>query len=687
MAGQSNPLLHIDFPVPFDRIASAHVEPGIRDLLAQARARLDSLAGGHPAPAFENTLAPLDTLTEPLDRAMGVVKHLESVATYPALRTAHNAVEPEVSQFHSSIPLNAGLWRALQRYAATEDARQLEGARRRFLTKTLDDFRRHGADLDPAGKARLTGIDVELSTLTTRFSENVLDSTNAFELVLDQESKLAGLPPSALAAARQSAARKGVEGWRFTLQAPSLTPLLMYLDDRFIREQVYRAHSTRATSGEFDNRPLIRRILELRREKARLLGYRDFADLVLEDRMAQSGARALSFLEGLKQSTQARFAEENRELLEFRRSIEGPDAPELEPWDVAYYAEKQRAALYDFDQEALRPYFSLERVIGGLFDIAGRLYGIRVEQESGVPVWDPETRYYVIRDRDGARLGAFYADWFPRENKRGGAWMDAFITGRPSPAGLRPHLGAICGNLTPPLGDQPALLTHREVETIFHEFGHLLHHCLSMVDLRSLAGTNVAWDFVELPSQIMENWCWEREALDLFARHYETGEPIPDDLFAKLKRARNFRSANAQMRQLGFGFVDLLLHTRYAPERDGDVMDYARTIFQEFSPARLPSGHAALAAFTHLFAGPVGYGAGYYSYKWAEVLDADAFTRFRDHGIFSRAVGLEFRHKILEQGDSQDPAELYRGFMGRDPDPNALLERLGLKQGTFPSRA
>lgn len=686
MAGQSNPLLHIDFPVPFDRIACTDVEPGIRDLLAQARARLDSLAAGDPAPAFGNTLAPLDILTEPLDRAMGVVKHLEAVATYPALRAAHNAVEPEVSQFHSSIPLNAGLWKTLQRYAATQDAGKLEGARRRFLTKTLDEFRRHGADLDPAGKARLEEIDVELSRLTTRFSENVLDSTNAFELVLDRESRLAGLPPSAVAAARQSAARKGLEGWRFTLQEPSLTPLLMYLEDRSIREQVYHAHSTRATGGEFDNRPLVRRILELRGEKARLLGYRDFADLVLEDRMAHTGARALSFLEGLRQSTQARFAEENRELLEFRRSIEGPDAPQLEPWDVAYYAEKQRAALYDFDREALRPYFPLERVIEGLFDIVHRLYGIRVEPESGVPVWDPETRYYVIRDRDGTLLGAFYADWFPRENKRGGAWMDAFITGCPSPANPCPHLGAICGNLTPPLADKPALLTHREVETIFHEFGHLLHHCLSVVDLRSLAGTNVAWDFVELPSQIMENWCWERQALDLFARHYQTGDPIPEDLFTKLKRARNFRSANAQMRQLGFGFVDLLLHTRYAPERDGDVMDYARAILQEFAPARLPSDHAALAAFTHLFAGPVGYGAGYYSYKWAEVLDADAFTRFRDHGIFSREIGLEFRRKILEKGDSQDPAELYRGFMGRDPDPNALLERLGLKLGTSFSR-
>jgi len=687
MASQSNPLLHIEFPIQFYRLRAEHVEPGIRDLLAQARARLDGLAGGDPVPVFENTAAPLDVLSEPLDRAMGVVKHLESVATCPELRAAHNAVEPEVTRFHSSIPLNEGLWKTLQRYAATEEARQLEGARCRFLTKTLDDFRRHGADLDPAGKARLAEIDVELSTLTTRFSENVLDSTNAFELVMGEEAKLAGLPSSALAAARQSAARKGVDGWRFTLQAPSLTPLLTYLDDGSIREHVYQAHSTRAASGQFDNRPLIRRILELRREKARLLGYRDFADLVLEDRMARSGARALSFLEGLRQDTAARFGEENRELLEFRRSIEGPDAPELEPWDVAYYAEKQRAARYDFDEEALRPYFPLEHVIEGLFEIAGRLYGIRVERESGVPVWDPETRYYVIRDQDGTPVGAFYADWFPRENKRGGAWMDVFITGRPSPEGFHPHLGAICGNLTPPLGETPALLTHREVETIFHEFGHLLHHCLSRVELRSLAGTNVAWDFVELPSQIMENWCWEREALDLFARHYQTFEPIPEELFGRMKRARSFRSANAQMRQLGFGFVDLLLHTRYTPENDGDVMDYARRILDEFSPARLPSDQAALAAFAHLFASPVGYGAGYYSYKWAEVLDADAFTRFRDHGIFSREVGLEFRRKILEQGDSQEPAELYRSFMGRDPDPKALLERLGLKQGTSPSRA
>jgi oligopeptidase A len=620
----------------------------------------------------------LDTLTEPLDWAMGVVRHLESVATYPELRAAFNAVQPEVSAFYTGIPLDAGLWQNIKAFAATPEAAALSGERRRFLEKTIDTFRRHGADLDRAGKEALEALDVELTQVTTKFAENVLDSTNAFELVLTEEKSLAGLPPTATASARESAQRKGLAGWRFTLQAPDYFAVMTYLDDANVRRQVYDAFSVRATEAGRDNRPLLARILELRGKKAALLGFRDFADLVLEDRMAHTGARALDFLEDLKTKTERRFAEENGELHEFRRSIEGAAAPELAPWDVAYYAEKQRAALYAFEEEALRPYFPMERVVAGMFELVGRLYGIRVEEESGVPAWDAAVRYYSVRDGNGEFLGGFYADWYPRENKRGGAWMDALITGGPGPAAFRPHLGLICGNLTPPVGGKPALLTHREVETIFHEFGHLLHHLLSRVETRSLAGTSVAWDFVELPSQIMENWCWERPALDLFARHFESGEPIPDDLFQKMKRARTFRAANAQMRQLGFGFIDLALHTRYDAARDGDIVAYTRRILQEFSPAPLPENHAMIAAFTHLFAAPVGYGAGYYSYKWAEVLDADAFTRFRDQGIFSREVGAQFRGEILSKGDSEDPAVLYKHFMGRDPDPDALLKRLGL---------
>ncbi|MGC8794523.1 MAG: M3 family metallopeptidase, partial [Bryobacteraceae bacterium] len=646
--------------------------------LEDARRRLREI-GAQPGPrTWTNTLAALDALTAPLDCALEIVRHLESVCTYPELREAYNKVQPLASAFYASIPLDEPLWRALQAYATTEEARELQGVRRRFLQKTLDNFRRQGAALPPEGKARLEQIEVELAELTTRFAQNVLDSTNAFELVIVEESRLAGLPPSAIAAARQSAEQKGITGWRFTLQQPSYTALMTYLDDASLRRQAYLAYHSRAAAEPWDNRPLLARILELRRRKAALLGYPDFAALVLEERMARSPARVREFLDGLRRRTEPGFRGEAAELEAFRRELEGPGAPPLEAWDIAWYAEKLRAARYGFEEEDLRPYFPLEQVVDGMFRLAGRLFSIRIEPCDNAPVWDPHVRSYTIRDSDGSLLGAFYTDWFPRENKRGGAWMSALVTGGPAPGGFQPHVGVICGNVTPPLDGRPALLTHREVETLFHEFGHLLHHCLSRVEIRNLAGTNVAWDFVELPSQIMENWCWEREALDLFARHWETGAPLPEDLFARMRRARTFRAATAQMRQLGFAWLDLMLHTEYDPARDGDPVSYGRRILQEFSPAPLPESHALVASFTHLFAEPVGYGAGYYSYKWAEVLDADAFTRFRREGIFNPETGRSFRCWILERGDSEDPAELYRGFMGRDPDPTALLERLGL---------
>jgi oligopeptidase A len=666
-----NPLLSVTFHIPFDQVRVEHVEPGIRELLKQSQAHIDSIVADDAPRTFGNTMLALENSTETLGYAMAVVRHLESVSTTPELRAAWNVVEPEASAFFSQIPLNEGLWKRLQSYASTDEAKALAATQRRFLTKTLDSFRREGAELDPAGKKRMAEIDVELTKITTKFSENVLDSTNAFELIIEDEASLAGLPPSAIAAARQSAESKKSPGWRFTLQAPSYIPVMTYLDDRSIRDQLYRAFATRATEPDRDNRPLLARILELRREKARLLGFPDFADFVLHDRMAHKGEEAMKFLERLKVKTDPFFAKENAALEAFA-------GQKLEPWDVGYWAEKQRRKLYDFDEEELRPYFPAERVVEGMFEIVERLYGIQVKQRDGVPVWHPDVRYYEVHDRDGSLMGAFYADWFPRESKRDGAWMEAFITGSYDSDHYEPHSGCICGNLTPPIGDKPALLTHREVETIFHEFGHLLHHVLSRVEVRSLAGTAVAWDFVELPSQIMENWCWERAALDLFARHYQTGDTIPEDLYQKMIRARTYRGANGQMRQLGFGYVDLKLHREYDPALDGDVLTYARDILQRFSAAKFPENYAMIAGFTHLFSSPVGYGAGYYSYKWAEVLDADAFTRFRDEGIFSPEVGAAFREQILSKGDSEDPAELYRKFMGRDPDPDALLVRSGL---------
>ena len=677
----ANPLLQIQFQIPFDQVRAENVEPAIEELLRHARKELDALTAEPGARTFANTLQKLDQLTKSLDYAMQIVRHLEAVATTPELRAAYNAVQPKVSEFYSSLPLNEALWQAVLGYSRTAEAGALTDVRKRFLEKTLDNFRRHGAELNAEGKKRIAEIDVELTKQTIRFAENVLDSTNRYEWVVTDERQLAGLPESARAMARASAASKGLPepSWRFTLQAPSYLAVMTYLDDEGLRRKVYEAFVHRATEEKYDNRPIMRSILELRGEKARLLGYRDFADLVLEDRMAHAGDRARQFLEDLRHKTEAFFEKENADLAAFSGKTE------LHPWDIAYYAEKQRSALYDFDEEALRPYFPLESVINGMFEIVHRLYGISVLEKPGVPAWDPYVKYYEIYDDSRPRghelVGAFYADWFPRENKRGGAWMDTLITGdfhsgRQEPQD--PHLGMICGNLTPPGADRPSLLTHREVQTIFHEFGHLLHHCLSRVELRGFAGVNVAWDFVELPSQIMENWTWERAALDLFARHYQTGAPIPAELLEKMRNARNFRAANTQMRQLGFGLVDLALHRDIPPGSNIDLLAFARDILQPFSPARLPKDYAMIVSFTHLFSSPVGYGAGYYSYKWAEVLDADAFTRFQNGGIFSREVGSRFRDRILSRGDSEDPAELYRSFMGRDPDPNALLERSGL---------
>jgi oligopeptidase A len=674
-----NPLLSESFPIPFTAVKAPHVEPSIRVLLEQMNHRLNDLSSPRIPRTYSDILLALDSMTEPLDFAMSITRHLESVATYPELRAAYNAVQGPVSQFYTSIPLNQQLWDAVKAVNETTDHSALAPVHKRHLEKTVTGFRRAGADLDLKGKQRLEELNVALTNATTKFSQNVLDATNAFDLIVTDESALAGLPQSALLAARESARAKGREGWRLTLQMPSYVASLTYLDNRALRQQLWEASNSRATSGELDNRKLIIEILRLRREKAQLLGYRDFADLVLEERMAHTGAQAEAFLEDLFGQTKAHFERENRSLAELGREI-GYEV--IDPWDVGYLAEKQRRALYDFDEEELRPYFELDRVVAGMFDIFGRILGIKVIEEPGIPAWDPAVKHYRIEDAaSGKLLGGFYADWFPRENKRGGAWMDSLVTGNPDEN--LPHVGVICGNLTPPVADLPSLLTHREVETIFHEFGHLLHHNLSRVPVRSLAGTNVPWDFVELPSQIMENWTMEQEALHLFARHHKTGEGIPEPLFQKMKRARTFRAANAQARQIGFGVVDLKLHREFDPDGGQDVMEFARDILTQFSPAPLPRDYGMIAGFTHLFASPVAYGAGYYSYKWAEVLDADAFTRFRSDGIFNAETGSAYRRHILERGNSDDPVQLYRDFMGRDPDAKALLERLGLLEETI----
>ena len=679
-----NPLLRLQTLVPFDRIRGEHVEPAVHALLAEARKRLEALETSTGPRTYANTLLALEHITEDLERALGVISHLESVATTPELRDAYAAVQSPVSELFTSITLSEGVWRVLRAFAETDEARALTGTKRRFLDKTIAEFRRHGAELDPQGKKRLAQINVELAQITLKYAQNVLDATNAFELLVEDPDKLAGLPEGAIAAAKASAESKGLSGYRFTLQAPSYTAVMTFLDNREIREKLYRANIEKATKGDLDNRPIARQILDLRKEKAKLLGFASFADLVLEDRMAHRGETARKFVATLRERAWAQFQHENAELEAFSKEVAGPEAFPLAPWDISYYAEKLRRAKYDFDDESLRPYFAAGSVLDGVFTIASRLYGVNIESWSDAPVWHPSVTAYRVLESDGRRGASFYVDLWPRETKRDGAWMHGLITHVPGSElqhddpNAGQHIGLFAGNFMPPVGDKPGLLNHREVETIFHEFGHLMHHVSSLVDVRTLSGTNVAWDFVELPSQIMENWCWEKEALDLFAHHYQTKEPIPATLFERLRAARTFRAANAMIRQLGFAEADLALHMEWDAEKHGDPVEFARTIFGQYSPAPLPPEHALLAAFSHIFASPVGYAAGYYSYKWAEVLDADAFSRFKREGIFSRQVGEAFRSQILARGDGADPMELYRNFMGREPNLDALLTRCGL---------
>jgi len=670
----SNPLLAESFLIPFGEIRPEHVLPATTVLIEEARAELDRLAFA-PESGFAGFLDRLDTFTARLDTLQTVVGHLDGVVSDEHWRAAKQAMLPLVSAFSTDLGMHAGLYSALKAYAATEEASTLDPVRARFLQIGLDEFRRGGAELPASEQARLKALNIELSEVTSRYGSNSMDGVSAFELYVPAE-RLAGVPERVLQATRVAEGEHAGQH-RLTLHAPTYLPVMTYADDRTLREELYRAYNAVGTGAGRDNAELLPRILALRQEKAALLGYANYADYLLEDRMAGSGDRAMAFEADLTERTLPAFERENAELEAFYRAQAGENAPALAVWDVTYWAEKQRLALYALDDEELRPYFELGSVLSGLFEVARRIFGVTVRQAQA-PVWHSEVKFYEMHAEDGTHIASFYTDWFPRDSKRGGAWMNAFRVGGPSAGGFRPHLGLMCGNMTPPgIDGGRALLSHDEVETVFHEFGHLLHLSLSRVPVRQLAGTSVAWDFVELPSHLMENWTWNRETLALFARHHQTGEALPDELYARMLHARNFRAANVAMRQYSFGTVDLSLHTRYTPA-DGDILTYARALSARFQAVPPLPDDARIANFGHLFSSPVGYAAGYYSYKWAEVLDADAFTRFEREGVLNRSVGRDFVDAVLSRGNSAPAAQLFEEFMGRAPDPEALLRRSGL---------
>ncbi len=690
-----HPFLDESLLVAWSQLTPERARTDIRLAIQQAEAAVEAICNVQN-PTYDNTFAALEDSGAALMRGWQRLNHLRSVMDAPELREVINELMPEVVVYSSRVTLNPRLYAVLRRAAEMPWVQELSPVRRRFVEETLADFRESGADLDEKGKARFTEIATRLAQLSQSFGERVLDATNAWEYVTADASELEGLPESARENARQDALAHGygseeVPQWRFSLQFTSMQPVMAYAARESLRERVWRAAQARGT-GEFDTQPLIHEILALRAEKASLLGYERYSDYVTSRRMAGSGQTALDFIDGLHDKVKPAFLKEQEAIRCFAEEQTGRSIPVMKPWDISYWSEKRRKALYDFDSEELRPYFPMQGVLDGMFSIYAGLYGIRFTQrptaflapgeelpEGAVEVWHPEVLFFDVHDEEsGEHLGSFYADWYPRESKRAGAWMECLSCGLP-PRGNEPrlpHLALMCGNLSKPVGDKPALLSHSEVETVFHEFGHLLHQILSEVEVRSLAGCNVAWDFVELPSQINENWTWESAALDRFACHWQTGETIPAALRDRMLAARNYGAATFFMRQLCFGKIDLELHTHTAAYVGRDVEEVDREILADYRVPTTEQGSTCLRCFSHIFDG--GYESGYYSYKWAEMLEADAFSRFAHEGIFNPETGRAFRRCILSQGNSRPAAELYRDFMQRDPDPAALLRRSGI---------
>jgi oligopeptidase A len=674
-----NPLLDRSSRPPLRDVRPEHVAAAIEAVVADAEGAIEAIASRPGARRYDDTLQALDDVLERVERVYGFAYHLTTVRSSPELRTAFAGAQGRYQRFVARIATHQGVWRTLQAYAASADAARLDPLRARHLEKTLRAMRREGAHLSETDRHRAETLRVELAKAQTTFSENVLDATNAFSVLVTDEAELAGLPPAAIRAARAAAEARGQDGWRFTLHEPSRVAVRTHAAHRPLREAVSRAAAWRAYGGEHDNRQVLREILLKRRELAKLLGYPTYAHYALEDRMVGGVEEAFAFLEAIAQRTRPYFEREVEELRRFARERLGLET--LEAWDVRYAFERLRRERFGLDQEALRPYFALPAVEEGLFELARSLFGLTVTPIEASERWHDEVGAFEVHDEHGVRVGIFYTDWHPRDDKRGGAWMNTLITGGPRPdGGFDPHVGLMCGNITRGVDGASALLDLQEVQTLFHEFGHLLHLLCSRVEVRARGSFSTAWDFVELPSQIMENWTYEHDALARFARHVDTGEPIPSTLVERVRSGRYFQAAYEQMGQLSLATVDLALHVRFDPYGDDDAVEFAQRAMEPFEAEPRFAHTGFVCAFTHILSG--GYAAGYYSYKWAEVLDADAFGRFAREGLFSRTTGRAFADTVLARGDAEDAIELFRAFMGRDPDVEAMIVR---NLGPFPA--
>ncbi len=676
----SNPLLD-DTDLPrFDAIEPDHVVPAVDALLAQQRAAIDALVSGAVPRTWDGVMQPQEDLDDRLSRAWAPVSHLHSVRDTPALREAYGEALEKITDWETELGQNRDLYEAVRAVRDGAGFAALTPVQQRIVTESIRDFELSGVALEEPARSRYREIANELSKLSTEFEQALLDATDAWHLDVADAGALAGLPDSALALLRQSAQEAGTEGWRITLQHPSYVAVLTHADDRALRHTVYEAYATRASdqgphAGRFDNAPRIERIMALRHEAAGLLGFPNAAEESLATKMAAESTRVLGFLRDLAARARPVAERELADLAAFARDTLGLDA--LAPWDVAYASEKLRIARYALAEEELKPYFPAERAIEGVFAVSERLFGVRFAARGGVPSWHPDVRYYDVLDAGGAVLAGVYLDLYARSGKRGGAWMDVCRTRRRHAGGVQQPVAFLTCNFAPPAGELPSLLTHDDVVTLFHEFGHGLHHLLTEVDFPSAAGiAGVEWDAVELPSQFMENFCWHRGTLDLFARHWRTGEPLPDDLFRRMTAARHFHAGLFLVRQLEFALFDFRLHLEYDPTQGARALPLLEEVRREVAVVHPPSWHRFPHSFSHIFAG--GYGAGYYSYLWAEVLSADAFARFEEAGVLDRGTGEAFRRAVLAVGGSRPALESFIAFRGREPDPTALLRSYGL---------
>lgn len=659
---------------PFSKIKDVHFLPAFKKAIDDARAEIDAITNTNAVPTFENTIEALEFCGEQLDRISSIFFNLNSAETNDTIQKTAQEVSPLLSEFSNDITLNEALFKRVKTVYDQRKSLNLSVEQQTLLDKKYKSFSRNGANLTPDKKQRLRTIDKELSQLKLKFGENVLAETNNFEMLITNEEELSGLPEGTMEAARQLAESKDKEGWLFTLDYPSYIPFMTYADNRPLRKKLAIAAGKKAFKGDaLDNQETVLKIAKLRFERAQLLGYKTHAHFVLEERMAKTPEKVKDFLEDLVNKAKPAAIKEFKELQDFAHTLDG--IKQLEKWDSAYYAEKLKQQRFDLDDEKLKPYFKLENVIAGAFKVAHKLYGLNFEKITSIDTYHEDVLTYKVTNESGELQSIFYADFFPRAGKRNGAWMTSY---KPqyikNGTNERPHISIVC-NFTKPTKTKPSLLTFNEVTTLFHEFGHALHGMLANTTYPGLSGTSVFWDFVELPSQIFENWCYEKEALKLFATHYETGDLIPMELVQKIKDSAAFLEGMQTLRQLSFGLLDMSWHSS-DPTGITQVKAHELKAFESTQLFPDVAENCMSTSFSHIFQG--GYSSGYYSYKWAEVLDADAFELFKEKGIFNKEVATKFKDHILSQGGIEDPMTLYKRFRGQEPQPEALLKRAGL---------